>query len=101
MTVPVWAFIVLSSLLWVIGAGGVIARRNALVVLLSIEIMLNASNLAMIAFSRMYENVDGQVFAVVSMAIAASEVVVGLGIVVAIARLRRPLDTDELSELHG
>ena len=101
MTVPVEYFVALSGILFAIGAAGVLVRRNALVVLLSIEIMLNAGNLALVAFSRTHGVHDGQVFAIVVMAIAASEVVVGLGIVVALSHLRRELDTDELAELHG
>ncbi len=101
MTVePDW-YVALSAVLFSIGAAGVLLRRNALVVLLSIEIMLNAGNLALVAFSRTHGLHDGQVFAIVVMAIAASEVVVGLGIVVALSHLRRELDTDELAELHG
>lgn len=99
--IPVEAYVLLSSALFAIGLIGVLTRRNALIVLLSIEIMLNAANLALVAFSRLHGNHDGQVFAVVVMAIAASEVVVGLGIVVALSHLHRELDTDELSELHG
>jgi NADH-quinone oxidoreductase subunit K len=100
-TVPVDAFVALSGILFSIGMLGVLVRRNALVVLLSIEIMLNAANLALVAFARLHADHGGQVFAVTVMAIAASEVVVGLGIVVALSHLRRELDTDELSELHG
>lgn len=101
MTVtPDW-FVGLSAVLFAIGACGVLLRRNALVVLLSIEIMLNAGNLALVAFSRVHGSHDGQVFAITVMAIAASEVVVGLGIVVALSHLRRELDTDELVELNG
>ena len=101
MTVePEW-YVGLSAVLFSIGAAGVLLRRNALVVLLSIEIMLNAGNLALVAFSRTHGLHDGQVFAIVVMAIAASEVVVGLGIVVALSHMRRELDTDELAELHG
>lgn len=101
MHVPVEAYIVLSGVLFAIGLAGVIVRRNALVVLLSIEIMLNAANLALVAFSRVHAGHDGQAFAVFVMAIAASEVVVGLGIVVALSHLRRELDTDDLAELRG
>ena len=101
MAVAVEWYVALSAILFSIGAAGVLLRRNALVVLLSIEIMLNAGNLALVAFSRVHGLHDGQVFAIVVMAIAASEVVVGLGIVVALSHLRRELDTDELAELHG
>lgn len=101
MTVDIEWYVALSAVLFSIGAAGVLLRRNALVVLLSIEIMLNAGNLALVAFSRTHGLHDGQVFAIVVMAIAASEVVVGLGIVVALSHMRRELDTDELAELHG
>lgn len=101
MTVsPEW-FVGLSGVLFAVGAAGVLLRRNALVVLLSIEIMLNAANLALVGFSRVHGAQDGQVFAIMVMAIAASEVVVGLGIVVALSHLHRELDTDELTELNG
>lgn len=100
-TIPVDAYVALSSVLFVIGLAGVLIRRNALIVLLSIEIMLNAANLALVAFSRLYGDLGGQIMAITVMAIAASEVVVGLGIVVALTHLRRELDTDDLSELHG
>ncbi|MCW2949315.1 MAG: NADH-ubiquinone oxidoreductase chain [Thermoleophilia bacterium] len=101
MTVkPEW-FVGLSGVLFAIGMAGVLLRRNALVVLLSIEIMLNAANLALVAFSRVHGEQDGQVFAIMVMAIAASEVVVGLGIVVALSHLHRELNTDDLTELRG
>jgi NADH-quinone oxidoreductase subunit K len=95
------AYVLLSAVLFAIGLAGAIVRRNALVVLLSIEIMLNSANLVLVAFSRQQMHHDGQISAVVAMAFAASEVVIGLGIVVALANLKRPLDTDELAELRG
>ena len=76
-------------------------RRSPLIVLLSLEIMLNGANLALIAFSRHFANGDGQVFALAVMAVAASEVVVGLGLIVALNRKRVPLDVDRLSTLRG
>ncbi len=96
----VW-FLVLSAFLFVIGAAGVLKRRNPLVVLLCLELMLNAGNLALIAFDRMHGLGDGQVFALFVMMIAACEVVVGLGIIVALYRRRLPIDVDDLSELKG
>ncbi len=96
----VW-FLVLSAFIFVIGAAGVMTRRNPLVVLLCLELMLNAGNLALVAFSRMVGNQEGQVFALVVMVIAACEVVVGLGLIVAIFRRKLPLDVDELRELRG
>jgi len=94
-------FLVLSAFLFCIGATGVLVRRNPLVVLLSLELMLNAGNLALIAFSRMLGNGDGQVFALVVMVIAACEVVIGLGLIVAIYRRRLPIDVDEVAEMRG
>lgn len=94
-------FLVLSAFLFCIGATGVLVRRNPLVVLLSLELMLNAGNLALIAFSRMLGNGDGQVFALVVMVIAACEVVIGLGLIVAIYRRRLPIDVDSVSEMRG
>ena len=94
-------YVVLSTFLFAIGAAGVLTRRNPLVVLLCLELMLNAGNLALIAFSRMWGNGDGQIFALVVMVVAACEVVVGLGIIVGIFRRRIPEDVDALSELRG
>jgi len=94
-------YVVLSSLLFGIGAMGILVRRNPVVILLCLELMLNAGNLALIAFSRMVGNGQGQIFALVVMVVAACEVVVGLGLIVAIFRRRLPLDVDELRELRG
>jgi NADH-quinone oxidoreductase subunit K len=95
------AYLVVSAALFGIGALGVMLRRSPLVVLLSLEIMLNAANLAFISFARQHGDMDGQVFALAVMAVAASEVVVGLGLIVAIARKRMALDVDELTSLRG
>ena len=94
-------YIVLSALLFGVGAAGVLIRRSPLVILLCLELMLNAGNLALVAFSRMLGYSDGQVFAVVVMVVAACEVVVGLGLIVAIYRRRLPLNVDELRGLRG
>ncbi len=94
-------FLVLSAFLFCIGATGVLTRRNPLVVLLSLELMLNAGNLALIAFSRMLGNGEGQIFALVVMVIAACEVVIGLGLIVAIFRRKLPIDVDEVAEMRG
>jgi len=94
-------FLVLSAFLFCIGATGVLTRRNPLVVLMSLELMLNAGNLALIAFSRMLGDAEGQVFALIVMVIAACEVVVGLGLIVAMYRRRVPIDVDEVAELRG
>ncbi len=94
-------YVVLSALLFAVGVAGVLLRRSPLVILLSLELMLNAGNLALVAFSRMLGDTDGQVFAIVVMVVAACEVVVGLGLIVAIYRRRLPLNVDELRGLRG
>ena len=94
-------YLVVSALIFCIGAGGVLVRRNPLVILLCIELMLNAANLALVGFSRVHGNMDGQVFALIVMVVAACEVAIGLGLIVALYRRRLPIDVDELRELHG
>jgi NADH-quinone oxidoreductase subunit K len=94
-------YLVLSGLLFAVGAGGVLVRRNPLVILLCLELMLNAGTLALIAFSRASGNEEGQVFALVVMVVAACEVVVGLGLVVAMFRRRVALNVDQTRELRG
>lgn len=94
-------FLAVSALMFSIGAVGVLVRRNPLVVLLCLELMLNAGNLALLAFARMWADGDGQIFAIVVMVVAACEVAIGLGIIVALYRRRLPIDVDELRELHG
>lgn len=96
----VW-YLVLSGLLFAIGAAGVLIRRSPLVILLCLEIMLNAANLALLAFARSLGDQDGQIFALIVMVVAACEVVVGLGLIVAMYRRRLPLDVDEARELRG
>ena len=94
-------YLVVSAMIFSIGAGGVLVRRSPLVILLCLELMLNAANLSLIAFSRMWGNGDGQVFAIVVMVVAACEVTVGLGVIVAMYRRRLPIDADQLRELRG
>jgi NADH-quinone oxidoreductase subunit K len=94
-------YLAVSVLVFCIGAGGVLVRRNPLVILLCLELMLNAANLALIGFARMWGNGDGQIFAIIVMVVAACEVCIGLGVVVALYRRRLPIDVDELRELHG
>jgi NADH-quinone oxidoreductase subunit K len=96
----VW-FAVLSAFIFCIGAAGVIVRRDPLVILLCLELMLNGGNLALISFARMHGSEAGQVFALVVMVIAACEVVIGLGIIVAMYRNRLRIDVDEMTELRG
>jgi len=94
-------YLAVSAIVFVLGAVGVITRRNPLVILLCLELMLNGANLALVAFSRMWGNGDGQVLALVVMTVAACEVCIGLGMIVAIYRQRLPVDVDELRELQG
>jgi NADH:ubiquinone oxidoreductase subunit K len=94
-------YLVASALIFCIGAAGVLVRRNPLVILLCIELMLNAANLALVAFARSSGNQEGQIFAIVVMVVAACEVAVGLGMIVALYRRRLPIDVDELRELQG
>jgi NADH:ubiquinone oxidoreductase subunit K len=98
---PLTWYLVVSALIFCIGAGGVLVRRNPLVILLCIELMLNAANLALVGFSRMHGNMDGQIFALIVMVVAACEVAIGLGLIVALFRRRLPIDVDELRELQG
>jgi NADH-quinone oxidoreductase subunit K len=96
----VW-YVAVSATLFSIGALGVLLRRSPLIILLSLEIMLNGANLALIAFARHAGDVSGQIFALTVMAVAASEVVVGLGLIVAMSRDRLDLDVDKLRSLRG
>ena len=101
MTVGLPLFLGVSAILFSIGLLGVLLRRSPLTVLLSLEVMLNSVNLTLVAFARQHGGADGQVFALVVMGIAAAEVVVGLGLVVAMTRREMVLDTDELRSMSG
>jgi NADH:ubiquinone oxidoreductase subunit K len=94
-------YLAVSALIFTIGAAGVLTRRSPLVILLCLELMLNAANLALIAFARMHGNAEGQIFAIIVMVVAACEVTVGLGLIVAMHRRRLPIDVDEMRELQG
>ena len=94
-------FLLLGAILFTLGTAGVLIRRNPIVILVCIELMLNAVNLTLITFSRQLQNLDGQLFALMSLTVAAAEAVIGLGILVDIFRLREIEDVDELSELRG
>ncbi len=94
-------FLLLAAVLFCIGVYGVIARRNAVMVLMSIELVLNSVNLNLIAFALMNDSIDGHIFALFVIAIAAAEVGVGLAMVLLIYRNRRSIALDELSELKG
>lgn len=94
-------FLLLGAVLFTIGAAGVLVRRNPLVVLICIELMLNAVNLTLITFARQLQNIEGQLFALMAMTVAAAEAVVGLAILVDIFHTRDVEDVDDLSELKG
>ena len=95
MTDNTTAYVILSAILFTIGTIGVLTRRNAIVVFMCVELMLNAANLALVAFSRMHGNLDGQVTAFFVMVVAAAEVVVGLAIIMTIFRTRNTASVDE------
>ena len=94
-------YLIVAAMLFGIGSLGVMLRRSPLIVLLSLEIMLNGGNLALIAFARQLGNLDGQIFALTVMAVAAAEVAIGLGLIVAMARRDMTLDVDQASVLRG
>ena len=96
----VW-YLILSAFIFCIGAAGVMTRRSPLVILICLELMLNGGNLALAAFARMTGTSDGQIFALIVMIVAAAEVVIGLGLIVAMYRRRIPMDVDQLRELRG
>ena len=98
---PISWYLVVSAIVFCIGVAGVLTRRNPLVILLCLELMLNAANLALVAFAREHGDMGGQIFALIVMVVAACEVAVGLGLIVAIFRRRLPIDVDELRELQG
>ncbi len=99
--VPVDYYVALSAILFIIGAVGVLVRRNPLVIFMSIELMLNAGNLAMVAFTRVYLVLEGQIFVFFVMTVAAAEVVVGLALIVAIFRTRHSINIDLMNSLKG
>jgi NADH-quinone oxidoreductase subunit K len=101
MTLSVSHFVVLSAILFSIGAVGVLIRRNPLIMFMSIELMLNAVNLSFVAFARYMNNLDGQVLVFVVLTVAAAEVAVGLAIIVAMFRTRASVNVDEANTLKG
>ena len=101
MKTPIAYFLVVSAALFTIGTIGVMVRRNALIIFMSVELQLNAVNLTLVAFSRMHNSLDGQVLAFFSMVVAAAEVVVGLAIIVSVYRRSRSIDVDQAGVLRG
>lgn len=99
--VPVNYYVVLSAILFTIGALGVLSRRNPLIIFMSIELMLNAANLAFVAFASVYETFSGQIFVFFVIAVAAAEVAVGLALIVEIFKSKKNINIDELNSLKG
>jgi NADH-quinone oxidoreductase subunit K len=101
MEVPLYAYLGVSAVLFVIGVVGVLVRRNAIIIFMSIELMLNAGNLALVAFARHLNAADGQVFVFFVMTVAAAEVAVGLALIVNVFRARETVYVDEVNLLKG
>lgn len=99
--VPIEYYIGLSAILFTIGVLGVLVRRNAIVIFMSVELMLNSANLAFVAFARWYNQLNGQVFVFFVMTVAAAEVAVGLALMVAIFRAKHSIDVDQMNALKG
>jgi NADH-quinone oxidoreductase subunit K len=94
-------YLILSAALFAVGAYGVLARRNLLIILMSVELMLNGVNVAILAFARLHGNGQGHVFVLMVMAVAAAEVSMGLAILIALFRNRKTIDTGDIKSLHG
>jgi NADH-quinone oxidoreductase subunit K len=99
--VPETYYIVLSAILFTIGALGVLIRRNALIIFMSVELMLNAANVAFVAFANTYHQLNGQIIVFFVIAVAAAEVAVGLALIVAIFKTKHSIDVDQMSSLKG
>jgi NADH-quinone oxidoreductase subunit K len=99
--IPISYYIILSAILFTIGVVGVLARRNALIIFMSIELMLNAANLAFVAFGSVMQSFSGQIFVFFVIAVAAAEVAVGLALIVEIFKSKRSIDVDQISSLRG
>lgn len=99
--VPTEAFIMLSMVLFVLGALGVLLRKNAILVFMSVELMLNSANLALVAFARQWQNVEGHLFVFFVMTVAAAEVAVGLALIVTVFRDKKSINIDDLHQMEG
>ena len=99
--VPISYYIILSAILFSIGALGVLIRRNALIIFMSVELMLNAANLAIVAFSSAIQSFSGQIFVFFVIAVAAAEVAVGLALIVEIFKSKRSIDVDQMNSMKG
>jgi len=99
--VPIDYYILLSAILFTIGTLGVLIRRNALIIFMSVELMLNSANLAMVAFSSVLQSFSGQIFVFFVIAVAAAEVAVGLALIVEIFKSKRSIDVDQMNSMKG
>ena len=99
--VPISYYLGLSAVMFLLGIVGVLIRRNAIVIFMSLELMYNAANLAFVAFARFHQTLDGQLFVFFVIAVAAAEVAVGLALMVAIFRTKQTIDVDQLNNLKG
>ena len=99
--VPINYYIILSAILFTLGVVGVLIRRNALIIFMSVELMLNAANLAMVAFSSVIQSFSGQIFVFFVIAVAAAEVAVGLALIVEIFKSKRSIDVDQMNSMKG
>jgi NADH-quinone oxidoreductase subunit K len=99
--VPIEYYVILSAVLFILGVLGVLVRRNAILIFMSVELMLNAANLALAAFARQWGNVGGQLIVFFVITIAAAEVAIGLALIVAIFRTKKSIDIDELNSMQG
>jgi NADH-quinone oxidoreductase subunit K len=98
---PIQYYLGLSVILFTLGALGVLVRRNAIIIFMSVELMLNAANLAFVAFARLHQSLSGQIFVFFVMAVAAAEVAVGLALIVAIFHTKHNIDIDQMNSLKG
>jgi NADH-quinone oxidoreductase subunit K len=99
--IPAYHYLALSAILFSMGALGVLIRRNAIIIFMSVELMLNAANLAFVAFARMHGTMSGQIFVFFVMAVAAAEVAVGLALIVAIFEAKQSIDIDQMNSMKG
>lgn len=99
--VPVYYYLALATILYIIGALGVLIRRNAIVIFMSVELMLNAANLVFVAYARYWQSMNGQIFVFFIITVAAAEVAIGLALIVTIFRTKASIDVDQISTLKG
>jgi len=99
--IAVTHYVALSAILFTIGVVGVLVRRNAILIFMSVELMLNAANLAFVAFARHYNHLDGQIISFFVMTVAAAEVAVGLALIVTIFKSKHSIDVDEINSMKG